>query len=108
MAETPHPIELPVDRLLVEGAATAGGVPEGLDALLLAVLARKAGRPILDVARDGQRLATLEAALAFFAPDVFRLGFPAWHPGDRVRVWLDGPVNALAADQEPSRAGTAR
>ena len=35
-----------------------------------------------------------------------RLGFPAWHPGDRVRVWLDGPVNALAADQEP--AGTAR
>ena len=35
-----------------------------------------------------------------------RLGFPAWHPGDRVRVWLDGPVNALAPDQEP--AGTAR
>jgi iron(III) transport system ATP-binding protein len=36
-----------------------------------------------------------------------RLGFPAWHPGDRVRVWLDGPVNALEADdQEP--AGTAR
>jgi iron(III) transport system ATP-binding protein len=36
-----------------------------------------------------------------------RLGFPSWHPGDRVRVWLDGPVNALAAeDQEP--AGTAR
>ena len=20
-----------------------------------------------------------------------RLGFPAWHPGDRVRVWVDGP-----------------
>jgi len=39
-----------------------------------------------------------------------RLGFPAWHPGDRVRVWLDGPVNALAEDQPaPSaRAGTAR
>jgi iron(III) transport system ATP-binding protein len=34
-------------------------------------------------------------------------GFPAWHPGDRVRVWLDGPVNALEADDhEP--AGTAR
>jgi iron(III) transport system ATP-binding protein len=29
-----------------------------------------------------------------------RLGFPAWHPGDRVRVWLDGPVTALAADHE--------
>src|SRR5215216_2399969 len=36
-----------------------------------------------------------------------RLGFPAWHPGDRVRVWLDGPVTALAADQEPAGA-TAR
>ncbi len=35
-----------------------------------------------------------------------RLGFPAWHPGDRVRVWIDGPVTALAADQ-PSGA-TAR
>jgi len=27
-----------------------------------------------------------------------RLGFPAWHPGDRVRVWVDGPVTAVAAD----------
>jgi iron(III) transport system ATP-binding protein len=42
-----------------------------------------------------------------------RLGFPAWHPGDRVRVWVDGPVTALAAEatapppaQEP--VGTAR
>jgi iron(III) transport system ATP-binding protein len=24
-----------------------------------------------------------------------RLGFPAWHPGDRVRVWIDGPVSAV-------------
>ena len=28
-----------------------------------------------------------------------RLGFPAWHPGDRVRVWIDGPVSAVAPDQ---------
>ena len=35
-----------------------------------------------------------------------RLGFPAWHPGDRVRVWLDGPVTALAADH--GAGGTAR
>lgn len=25
-------------------------------------------------------------------------GFPAWHPGDHVRVWIDGPVTVLAAD----------
>lgn len=36
------------------------------------------------------------------------LGFPAWHPGDRVRVWVEGPVSALSADQPPAVAGTAR
>jgi iron(III) transport system ATP-binding protein len=25
-----------------------------------------------------------------------RLGFPAWHPGDRVRIWVDGPVTAVS------------
>jgi iron(III) transport system ATP-binding protein len=24
-----------------------------------------------------------------------RLGFPAWHPGDHVRVWIDGPADVL-------------
>jgi iron(III) transport system ATP-binding protein len=37
-----------------------------------------------------------------------RLGFPSWHPGDRVRVWLDGPVNALAETPGQEPAGTAR
>ena len=32
-----------------------------------------------------------------------RLGFPAWHPGDRVRVWIDGPVSAVPE----ARAGPA-
>jgi iron(III) transport system ATP-binding protein len=27
-----------------------------------------------------------------------RLGFPAWHPGDHVRVWVDGPVSTVADD----------
>jgi iron(III) transport system ATP-binding protein len=27
-----------------------------------------------------------------------RLGFPTWHPGDRVRVWIDGPVSAVKPD----------
>ena len=81
---------LPVDRLLQAERATAGGVPEGLDALVLGQIARHAGegggRPILHVARDGNRLATLEEALRFFAPDIQMLVFPAWDgvPYDRV------------------------
>jgi len=75
-----------VDRLLKDKRAIAGGVPEGLDALLLGELARHADAPILHVARDGNRLATLQEAIAFFAPDVRVLCFPAWDsvPYDRV------------------------
>ena len=25
-----------------------------------------------------------------------RLGFPAWHPGDQVRIWIEGPADVLA------------
>ncbi|MGH6734529.1 MAG: transcription-repair coupling factor [Methyloceanibacter sp.] len=77
---------LPIDRLLKAPRTIAGGVPEGLDALLLGELARHAGAQILHVARDGNRLATLQEALAFFAPDVTVLCFPAWDsvPYDRV------------------------
>jgi iron(III) transport system ATP-binding protein len=32
-----------------------------------------------------------------------RLGFPAWHPGDHVSVWIDGPVTALAAQGAAAR-----
>ncbi len=34
-----------------------------------------------------------------------RLGFPAWHPGDRVKVWIDGPADVVAATLSPGRAG---
>ena len=27
-----------------------------------------------------------------------RLGFPPWHPGDRVQVWIDGPADVLPRD----------
>ena len=91
MAEIAKPPLLPVSRLLAGGRVIASGVPEGLDAAVLSELARSAGAPdapkaILHVARDGQRLATLEDALQFFAPDVKRLSFPAWDsvPYDRV------------------------
>jgi iron(III) transport system ATP-binding protein len=29
---------------------------------------------------------------------VRRLGFPAWHPGDHVRIWIEGPADVLARD----------
>ncbi len=32
-----------------------------------------------------------------------RLSWPAWHPGDSVRVWLEGPANVLP--RRPARAG---
>ena len=91
MAETSTTESLPVARLLAGGPVIASGVPEGLDAAVLGTLARlvpssKPGKPILHIARDGQRIATLEDALPFFAPEVKRLSFPAWDgvPYDRV------------------------
>ncbi|MGH6865344.1 MAG: transcription-repair coupling factor [Methyloceanibacter sp.] len=86
LPEVPKLPSLPVGRLLGAPREIASGVPEGLDALLLGELARHAGAPVLHVARDGNRLATLEEALRFFAPDVSVLNFPAWDsvPYDRV------------------------
>jgi transcription-repair coupling factor (superfamily II helicase) len=77
---------LPVDRLLKAPCTIASSVPEGFDALLLGELARHGGAPVLHVARDGDRLATLEEAIPFFVPDVTVLNFPAWDsvPYDRV------------------------
>ena len=90
VAEPKSPL-LPVERLLKGGSIIASGVSEGLDAAVLGALARQAGgsdgqRPILHIARDGQRLAMLDDALQFFAPEVRRLSFPAWDsvPYDRV------------------------
>jgi transcription-repair coupling factor (superfamily II helicase) len=97
---------LQVDRLLKDKRAIAGGVPEGFDALLLGALARHAHAPILHVARDGNRLATLQEAIAFFAPDVRVLCFPAWDsvPYDRV-----APNAEIIADRiETLAALTAR
>lgn len=73
------------------GALRIGGVPEGFDALVLAEIARRqrdndAPVKLLHIARDDQRLAALNSALAFFAPDIRVMSFPAWDcvPYDRV------------------------
>jgi transcription-repair coupling factor (superfamily II helicase) len=61
-----------------------GGAPEGFDAVLLA---REAARgPVLHVARDDKRMEAMRRALAFVAPDLAVVTFPAWDclPYDRV------------------------
>ncbi|WP_333712914.1 transcription-repair coupling factor [Yoonia sp.] len=64
---------------------TVSGAPEGFDAQLALQEMRK-GAPVLHIARDDKRLAAMQAALAFFAPDVPVFVFPAWDclPYDRV------------------------
>src|SRR5215471_5529449 len=71
---------------------TLARVPDGAEGLVLADLARavaaRANAPaisLLVVCRDGSRMAQLSRALAFFAPDIGVLEFPAWdcQPYDR-------------------------
>ncbi|MDP9138054.1 MAG: transcription-repair coupling factor [Pseudomonadota bacterium] len=79
------------------GTTVLARVPPGFDALVLGDLARL-GAPALHVhvARDDQRMASLAEALAFFAPDVPILTFPAWDsmPYDRV-----SPVGDVVAER---------
>jgi transcription-repair coupling factor (superfamily II helicase) len=65
---------------------TLAGAPEGYDALLLAQARATSQAPMLHVARDDARMARLADALAYFAPKVPVLQFPAWDclPYDRV------------------------
>ncbi len=64
-----------------------GGAPEGHDVRILLDLAHRAGNAgLLHVALDDSRAARVAEALAFFAPWVEVLSFPAWDclPYDRV------------------------
>ncbi len=63
------------------------GAPEGFSALVLAGLAGD----VLFVARDEGRMAAMAEALAFFAPGLTVLEFPAWDcvPYDRVSPNVD-------------------
>ncbi|MBL9058890.1 MAG: transcription-repair coupling factor [Mangrovicoccus sp.] len=65
---------------------TIGGAPEGFDARLVLKALEEAAGPVIHVARDDRRLDSMRAALAFFAPEVPVLVFPAWDclPYDRV------------------------
>jgi transcription-repair coupling factor (superfamily II helicase) len=83
---------------------TLAGVPEGLDALVLAQLARESGSAnapgiILHVARDDRRLDALENALGFFAPNQRIISMPAWDtvPYDRVGPHPDITARRITA-----------
>lgn len=67
------------------GRVEIGGVPEGALPLAVAAIGR-ASRQCLYVARDEARMARIAEQLAFFAPGVEILTFPAWDcvPYDRV------------------------
>ncbi|OCW56531.1 transcription-repair coupling factor [Hoeflea olei] len=77
---------------------TLSGVPQGMEALALAELARAAG-PLAYIISDGQRMADLEQNLAFFAPDIPVLTLPGWDclPYDRVSPGADISARRLAA-----------
>src|SRR5215831_14674240 len=75
------------------------GVPEGFDCLVLGRLVFEAATgttsPLLvHIARDDRRLDALAAGLAFFAPQVRVIEFPAWDtvPYDRI-----GPNSEIVA-----------
>jgi len=70
-------------------AVTLSGVPEGQDVFILksqADEAQRKGGVALHIAMDDVRIATLTDLMAFFAPEVDVLVFPAWDclPYDRV------------------------
>ncbi|WP_316013115.1 transcription-repair coupling factor [Roseobacter sp. HKCCA0434] len=71
---------------LQSGTVLVGGAPEGHDARLIAEYVQREGGPLLHVARDDVRLAAMRTSLAFVAPELPVLEFPAWDclPYDRI------------------------
>jgi transcription-repair coupling factor (superfamily II helicase) len=75
-----------IQKLLsVPGVIEVAGAPGGFDALILATIIGEGANTGVFVARDDIHMARMAEALAFFAPDIQRLEFPAWDclPYDR-------------------------
>jgi transcription-repair coupling factor (superfamily II helicase) len=88
-------------------AVTVHGAPEGFDAILLARRRAEHKGAVLHVTRDDTRMARLHEAMAFFAPEVEVVRFPAWDclPYDRVSpnpAIVSERIAALARLLEPS------
>ncbi len=99
------------DALTRSDHLTLSSLPDGFAPLVLADLTRElakqseAAAALIYVARDGQRLALVEAGLAFVAPDVEVLSLPAWdcQPYDRV-----SPTSTVTARRMATLARLAR
>ncbi|KIN72348.1 transcription-repair coupling factor [Sulfitobacter guttiformis] len=77
---------------------TLSGAPEGFDAALLLAELGKSGAPLLHIARDDKRMAAMQEALRFFAPDMPVIVFPGWDclPYDRVSPNADISATRMA------------
>ncbi|UWP93426.1 transcription-repair coupling factor [Aliiroseovarius crassostreae] len=75
------------------------GAPEGFDAQLVLKELERSGKPVLHVARDDKRMAAMQGALSFFAPDVTVLTLPGWDclPFDRVSPNADVSATRMAS-----------
>ncbi len=90
--------------LAADGPAAVAAVPPGMEAMILADMARS-GAAIAYLVSDGQRLADLTQLLSFFAPDIPVLTLPGWDclPYDRV-----SPGTDVAAERLSTLASLAR
>ncbi|MFL5047243.1 MAG: transcription-repair coupling factor [Xanthobacteraceae bacterium] len=101
----------PADLLVPGKPLTLAGVADGAEGFVLADLARAAAAraqpaaSLLVICRDGPRMAALSRALAFFAPEIEIIEFPAWDclPYDRV-----SPHQAVVAERMAALARLAR
>jgi len=77
---------------------TLSGAPEGFDARLLLAEVAKSGGPLVHVARDDKRVAAMQEALRFCAPDMPVVVFPGWDclPYDRVSPNADISATRMA------------
>jgi len=82
----------------VQTAVTLSPVPDGMDAFLVAELARQ-GKPVAYLLSDSSRMNDIEQMLSFCAPEIPVLTLPAWDclPYDRVSPSADVSARRLAA-----------
>ncbi|MEM8936712.1 MAG: transcription-repair coupling factor [Pseudomonadota bacterium] len=85
----------------VDGPLPVYGAPEGAAALAVANAAAARNGLVVHIARDGPRAAAMAETLAFFAPNIPVIEFPAWDclPYDRV-----SPSSAVSSKRMASLA----